>query len=132
MKGRSGIKDESGLKSALMRQIKIGLPGFVALRHEDVRTSGIPDLSLTRYGRTSWWEFKHAAPNFVSSGIQELTMLRLATAGRAWYVVWHEYGSLKETLIVRPKNLKALTPEASCMKFNHLFVIEFMRKVHGV
>jgi hypothetical protein len=127
------MKNESGLKSKLMQQIKKDLPGFVALRHEDVRTSGIPDLSMTGLGRTSWYEFKHSAPTFKSSGIQELTMLRLAAAGVAWYVIWEENKhGIKRTLIVRPKCLTELYPEASCSGFDHKFIVGFMKKVHGV
>jgi hypothetical protein len=125
--------DESKLKSALLKQIKIDLPGFVALRHEDVRTAGIPDLSLTGYGRTTWWEFKYADPNFQSTGIQELTMLRLAATGFARYVIWEERNGIKRTMIIHPKNIgvkRLEIQEAMCIGFNHAFLTTFVRQVH--
>lgn len=125
------MSDESGLKSKLLKQISLRLPGFIALRHEDVRSSGIPDLSLTGFGRTSWWEFKHAAPTLKSKGIQELTMLRLAGAGFARYVVWEENKhGIQRTLVVHPKNLVSMTPEEWFVGYDHKAIVEYMRKVH--
>lgn len=124
--------DESSLKSALMRELRLTLPKFVALRHEDVRTCGIPDLSLTGLGRTTWWEFKHANPRFESQGVQELTMLRLAACGYARYVVWEEdaNGGAQRTLIVHPKKMQSLEPEDACGGFNMKFVARFMQAAH--
>jgi hypothetical protein len=124
-------KNETGIRSALVEEFK-SLVGFVLLRHEDIRTVGMPDASLTGYGNTSWMEFKHATPDFTSSGIQELTMLRLAAAGFARYVIWHEKadGTAKRTLIVHPKNLKTMEPEEWCVGFNHKWVVEYFRRRH--
>jgi hypothetical protein len=123
-------KDESGLKSALMKVVKQRLLTLVALRHEDVRTAGIPDLSLTGFGHTTWWEFKHGTPDFTSSGIQELTMLRLAAVGYARYVIWEEGRGIKRTMIVHPKHLSDLVATAWCTGFNHQWIVEQMRIVH--
>lgn len=125
------MRNESSLKSALMEQIKLQLPRFVALRHEDVRTAGIPDLSLTGMGRTSWWEFKHGTPDFDSTGIQELTMLRLAGSGFARYVIWQERNGILRTLVVHPKHVDDLMAEESCIGFDHRFLVGYMKQVHG-
>jgi len=115
-----------------MEQIKLHMKGFVALRHEDVRTAGIPDLSLTGHGKTSWVEVKHGTPDFDSQGIQELTMLRLAAAGYARYLIYLENkdGSNKRTLIVHPKKLGTLEPEAECDGHNHRWVADFFMERH--
>jgi hypothetical protein len=115
-----------------MEMIKLHLPGFVAIRHEDVRRSGIPDLSLTGHGKDSWLEIKHGDPDFDSEGIQELTMLRLAAAGYARYLIYMEDkdGGNKRTLIVHPKHLGDLEPEAGCMGHDHRWVVEFLRERH--
>lgn len=130
------MRDESYLKSKLGERIKIDLPSFVWLRHEDVRNSGYPDGSLSGFGRTSWWEFKHGDPNFDSTGIQELTMLRLSTKSfAAWYVIWLENasGNAKQTRIVHPKDFKDYLTggTTTCAGHDMKFVTEFMRKVHG-
>src|SRR5262245_1934486 len=126
-------KREADLVSKLMVLLRTRVGDkIVALRHEDVRTCGIPDLSTTGFGRTCWWEFKHGTPNFQSTGIQELTMLRLARNGFARYVIWREEadGSEKQTHIVHPKDLKAL---AGIMTtgFSMDFVVDYMLRLHG-
>ena len=123
-------KRESELKAALMRELRAQLPGYVHLRHEDRFTSGHPDISITGCGRTTWLEAKHATPKFDSDGIQELTMLRLAAAGSAYYVIWHEKNSVKKTMIVHPKHLHDLMPETFCVGFDHKFIVEYVKKVH--
>jgi hypothetical protein len=124
-------RNEAALKSKLVLEFK-KLERFVCFRHEDVRTSGIPDISLTGWGLDSWIEVKHGTPDFDSTGIQELTMLRLARAGYARYVIYLEEQDCSDqrVLIVHPKNLKMLEPEASCYKFNHEWVAEFFRRRH--
>lgn len=127
------MKRESSLKSAFMAQLHKDLPAYIAIRHEDVRTAGIPDLSITARNITSWWEFKHGTPKFKSSGIQELTMLRLAQAGFARYIIWLEDrdGSNKQTLIVQPSQLSTLQAERHCLGFNHAFLTDFIQGVHN-
>lgn len=127
------IVNESMLKSALMLILKQQNPRFVALRHEDIRTSGIPDLSLTGFNRTTWWEFKYANPKFKSEGIQELTMLRLAAVGFARYVVWEDVGGFKRTLVVHPKHIGedlGVHAESSCVGFDHRFIAKYMEDIH--
>jgi hypothetical protein len=123
------MRNESKLKSKLMDEFKARLPGFVAIRHEDVRRSGIPDVSLTGCGKD---EVKHGDPDFGSSGVQELTMLRLAAAGFARYVIYLEDkdGDNKRTLIVHPKKLGTLEPECQCVGHDHHWVVEYFRKRH--
>lgn len=119
------MKDESGLKSNLLPFLKY--PGFVALRHEDVRTSGIPDLSYTGLGRTSWWEFKHATPNWTTSGIQELTCKRLAASGICHYVFWYECEDIRETRIIEPKTMHIV---ANTNGFDFEWLAKQMRTFH--
>lgn len=123
---------EADLKVVLVQTFKLILPTFKTLRHEDVRTCGIPDLSTTGLGRTSWLEVKHGTPKFDSIGVQEVTMLQLAGAGFARYVIYQEdkTGENKRTLIVHPRYLKELEPEVSCVGFNHRFVVEYIYRVH--
>ncbi|MCR4301824.1 MAG: hypothetical protein NUV51_09460 [Sulfuricaulis sp.] len=127
------MKQESLLKSALVRTLKEQLPGFIVLRHEDVRTSGIPDISVTGGGRTSWIEVKHATPHLETRGIQELTCLRLAGAGFCRYLVYQENkrGNGKRTLIVHPKHIGDMLPETFCVGYDHRWVAEYLRKIHG-
>lgn len=103
------MSDESPLKSKFVEGLaKWG--GLTWFRHEDVRTSGIPDLSLTANSHTTWVEFKHwPIPPRLSPmpDIQELTMLRLE--GRAFlavYILWLGEGDKAFTAIVVPSKLR--------------------------
>ncbi len=133
------MKRESALKSAFMQQLKQDLPGFVAIRHEDVRTSGTPDLSITGAGRTSWWEFKHATPHWTGTGIQELICCRLAAAGYCRFVIWWESatGLGKRTMIVHPKVIHerqgwTVMPEEVTPGFDHRWLVQQIKDVHRV
>ena len=101
------MKREAKLKASLMRAMQERYPKFVVIAHTEALRSGVPDWSITGRGQTTWWEFKHAAPNFKSTGIQELTCARLALAGICRYVIWYENeeGGDKHTLIVHPASL---------------------------
>jgi len=124
--------NESVLKSKMMIAIKLGLPGFIAFRHEDVRSVGIPDLSLTGNGRTSWWEAKYDDDDgFKSTGIQELTMCRLARHGHARYIVWENKKNIRRTLIVHPTNIGTCVPEVFCRGFDMSWLIDYMQNTHG-
>jgi len=125
---------EAKLKSALMTLLRAPgvLPvGFVALRHEDRITAGHPDISVTGHGATTWLEAKHAHPAIRSRGIQELTMLRLGRAGRAFYVIYLEKDEVKETLIVHPSKMEnwLQTPHRAS-GFNHRYVASFIKQTH--
>ena len=127
-------KRESELKAALREVLLAALPGFVLLQHADLRY-GVPDWSITGFGRTTWLEFKHATPTFDSSGIQELTCMRLANAGNCRYVIWQENGKCQRTMIVHPREVHrrtgwALQPEKFCVGFDHRWVVEYLRGVH--
>jgi hypothetical protein len=125
-------RQESTLKAKCLKEAQEHLKGFVIFQHQEVRRIGVPDVSITGLSKTSWWEFKHGTPDFDSTGLQELTMLRLAGAGFARYIIYLEDkdGESKRILIVHPKEFKDLIPEASCVGFNHRWVAEYIRKIH--
>jgi hypothetical protein len=105
-----GQKREGELRSKLgdrMRKHPV-VGAWEILRHEDIRSVGIPDMSLTGSGRTTWWEFKHAAPDLKRNevgSIQHLCMQRLERLGFARYVIWLEDNEMEFALIVRPQHL---------------------------
>lgn len=134
-------KRESELKSILMAEFKICLPRFVALRHEDVRKNGTPDISVTGAGRTSWLEVKHGTPHISSRGNQEATCIQLAHAGFCRYIIYWESasGDIKRTYVVHPRSLRELmgswapgAAEASVSGFDHRFIVDYLRQIHRV
>ena len=129
--------EESRLKSELMLSIKMRLPHFLALRHEDVRTRGIPDMTVTGNGRTTWFEIKHGTPLFESEGYQELTCRRLASKGFCRYVVYRENaaGADKVTMIVHPDQVARgqwqMEAEVTVQGYNHTFVADYIHDTHN-
>lgn len=77
---------ESVYSNGLVKMLRSRLPGSVVFKHADALTAGIPDISVTWNGRTTWLEVK--VGRIVGRGVQALTIQRLALAGRCWYVVY--------------------------------------------
>jgi hypothetical protein len=55
---------EATHKAALCKVLRFGLPPGIGrvFRHEDAFTGGIPDISISGYGRTKWIEVKLDKP----------------------------------------------------------------------
>lgn len=129
------MKREAELKSAFGEELKRQLPSFMSLRLSD---AGAPDRAVVGLGRTTFWEFKHATPDFDSTELQELMCMRLdAHGGCCRYVIWQESAidDMKRTLIVTPKKMHerrgwALDPESWCVGFDHAWLIDQIMKRH--
>lgn len=123
---------EATLKSELAKLARVVLAPWIIFRHEDKFTHGVPDFSITGNRRTSWLEAKFANPKFETKGIQELTMLRLAKNGIAFYPVYSLVDGCKMTYLVHPSEIgKPRTTWSNCVEgFNHLWVLEEVKKEH--
>lgn len=120
--------NEATLKSALMKLLRATEPSWVAQRHEDTLTAGIPDLSITGNHWTTWWEIKYANPKFKSLGIQELTCKRLARQSHCEYIVYDECDGDRCVRIFHPDLLKNWeTAPLTTIGFNHQNVVEYIR-----
>jgi len=122
---------ETILKSQLMKVIRDTLKGFVSFRLEETVRSGVPDIVLVGCGFTSWWEVKFADPDFTTTGIQELTMLRLSVAGIANYIIYSQVFDVQRTYIVHPKDFACWQTREWKKGFDHRWVAEQMRKCHA-
>ena len=126
-------KIEGELKSRFATELR-NLPGFYMLQYA---TNGAPDRTIIGAGRQTNWEMKHGTPDFLSHGDQELMCCRLAVAGHCRYVVWHEHRGSQKTMIVHPKEVMHRTswnliPEAFCVGFDMRWLVNEIRKAHGV
>lgn len=122
---------EKSLVESLVRIARRELKGFVVFKHADRFTHGVPDISSTGSGKTTWWEVKHADPTFDSPGIQELTMKRLDAAGYARYIIFRQQP--KMTFIVRPVDLANWDLDKNILSFVGFdlnAVVETMWKAH--
>ncbi|MEN6605875.1 MAG: hypothetical protein ABFD60_01430 [Bryobacteraceae bacterium] len=126
--------NEADIKGALMKRIREEFPGFVAMRHEDRLTAGVPDISLTGHRRTSWWEVKVERPDrpFESSAVQQRTMVRLARAGHACYIVYEfRADGTRCTHTVLPDDIGDWRNHSVHIEgFNHNIVLEAIRVIH--
>ena len=89
--------NEATLKRNLVKSIKSTMPGAVVFRHEDQFTAGIPDISVTWAGITTWWEVKYSPIGRSSkpTQLQGYTLDQLSrqsTAGLITYAETKNYG----------------------------------------
>ena len=119
---------ESTLTQQLIKRVKMDLHGAVVLKHADRFTSGVPDLSITWHGKTSWWEVKYANPRFESPSIQHLTCLRLAIAGTCHYLIFTPF----RIYLVPPNHLETYTVDylAMCEKHDIGWAVQHIREAH--
>lgn len=93
-------KQENKLKKHLVEVFNksidlVGYSYFVQ-QHQDVRKQGIPDLSVSGLGKTTWLELKHATPasgrktpTFSTRENQEDTCRELERTSSCFYVVYY-------------------------------------------
>jgi len=129
-------KIEGELKRQFTEELRRLAPGFLVLQYS---TAGAPDRSIVGIGRQTNWEFKHATPSFDSPGNQELECTRIAAAGHCRYVLWHQVGDAKKTLIVHPKDVLRrdhgdwnIPSMAMCVGHDMRWLVEYVMKEHGL
>ncbi len=68
------------------------MPGAVVFRHEDQFTGGIPDISVTWAGITTWWEVKYSPIGRSSkpTSLQGYTLLSLSRQSTAGLITYAE------------------------------------------
>lgn len=127
--------NESALKSQLMQTLKVEAHGYIFLRHEDIRTGGIPDITGSGNKRTVWWEAKIATPNVELRGrkLQIRMCQLLAAASECRYIIWQcdNKGQRRRTLIVHPNDIEDfkkwdLHPLAECVGFDMYWLANYM------
>jgi len=134
---------ESTLVTQLKKALCVGLPGAVVFKHHDAITAGIPDLSVTWKGTTTWVEVKYNTHQV--RPLQHNTMLRLGRQGYAFYVIYRNDSTAgkRRTIISRPsavglntiddfKNSWYIGYDSSSFsaRWNHLDVVAFIRSLH--
>jgi len=88
---RPRAEREVDVTSKLARACRALGPHVVVFRHSEMVEAGIPDLSLTLYGRTLWVEVKLVtprSPSIFSRGPQRINLERLECNGLALYAVF--------------------------------------------
>lgn len=125
------MPSEKSLLANLLNSLRKEIPRAVIFKHADSWTVGMPDVSISFNYKTTWIEAK-LGPKFSSTGIQDLTMLRLEKEAHcAKYVVFLQEDK-KQTYIVSPKNLTRWREEPDFVfeGFNNLELIKWLQTVH--
>lgn len=101
-------KRENEIKSAFFKRFEVLYPVrlYTVLQHQDVRKPGHPDSSVHGFGKSSFWEFKHATPNFSTYALQEITCARLQKHTYCRYVLFFEYRDTLKILIAKPSDVR--------------------------
>lgn len=104
-------------------------------KHTDILTGGIPDMSATWGGFTTWLEVKvDRGKGIEGRGIQHETACRLERLGSCWYVVYTKQpGHPQMTRIVKP-SFVSLHGYIHSHEFNgiaHSAVVQFIRDLHS-
>lgn len=121
---------ESTLKAALMDRLR-KYRGVLAFRIEDTATSGIPDMTVTAGGRTTWWEAKYGNPDFDWGGIQHKRMMELEVFGYARYIIYRsDANGFWAVCIVKPSDMERRETWAWKAGCDHDWVIEQILSVH--
>lgn len=130
--------DEASLKAQLCAALR-KLPHSKVIRHEDIFTAGVPDISVTYAGHTTWLEVKHLkkSKRVPKNSVQLITAIELARAGRCRYVLYFESKGDRQTVIVHPR-LVHLWPDDGLAGdelervagFSHEFVVDYILRTH--
>jgi hypothetical protein len=117
---------EAKLQRSLIVNFEQHLDQCVVLSHSDQYIKGIPDLSVTWWGMTTWLELKFLNPSLIASGVQHLMMCNLERAGSAYYVLYDSRSI--STRIVKPYTNECVSEESG---YAHRSVVDFIRRLHS-
>jgi hypothetical protein len=100
---------EVTVRRRLMRQLQTQIPDALAIRYEDRYTRGIPDLSISWRGQTSFWEIKYADPHCVTSKVQHYLCDQLDTHGfHCRYIIFQR--GIPKRSHPRPRQIRIVKP----------------------
>jgi len=127
--------NEAQLKAALVKHLRKVMTDYTILRHEDRINIGVPDITMTGDGHTTWLEAKYAKPGFTSRESQEFAMKRLAAHGRCWYLIYETRDGRDRTGFIRPADLNMYRERVAAVGlwtngFDHDWVGRVVRTLH--
>jgi hypothetical protein len=120
-----------------MRALQQHLPDALPVRHEDQYTAGVPDLSLSYAGCTSWWELKYADPSIQSSKLQRYMCDQLDTRGFSCrYLIFrrgHNGKWPREIRVCPPRDFphwRSLGRVISSGAFDYVALVRYIQETH--
>lgn len=104
------MSEEAKVLAKVVKELKRRLPGAVIFKHSDIRTAGIPDLSVSFGGHTAWVEGKYLRDETASTVKKAFGALQLATAvllnlqSEVVYLVAYEGG--RRAALIKPTDVR--------------------------
>lgn len=123
--------NEATVKAGFVALVRGELPTAVVYRHEDRFSAGVPDISVSWNGRTSWWEVKWAHPGFECGKVQHIMMLRLEKVTIARYLIYANIRGEKTTHVVLPSESERWRDSVLAPGFDHKTVLTQLKALHG-
>lgn len=135
IKPKDRKKTESRYTQEFRKEVEKELPYAVVIKLADNYTIGVPDMTITFDGHTSWWELKVARKDSATlkglgKGIQNMMAQRLALEGICYYIVFWDAPSKKGICIYEPKDVNMQNPLLDVAVGDYLKVIEFIKRCH--
>ena len=103
---------EAQISQKIRAEIKKQAPNAVVIKHNDRIVRGVPDLSVTIGGRTTWIEVKYIRKGETPARqrkhfdqVQLYQALRLEREGRCIYFIAYESSMGLQALVIRPSHL---------------------------
>jgi hypothetical protein len=125
---------EAKVTAKLLGVLRSRFSAAVIFKHWD-RQGGVPDVSFTWNGFTTWIEVKLVKDREPSwRGLQDLKLRKLAESGSAFYLIYDQPGD--RLAIYQPRVLdevdewRAATPVLTGRFSDHGIVADFLRALH--
>lgn len=124
--------NESTLVTQLKNALRAAMSGAVVIKHHDAITAGIPDLSVTWSGTTTWLEVKYANPKLLKRELQHQVMLSLERQGQgSAYYVLYVARSFPHVVVCLPSQLDdRMFTHRNYTGFEHTAVAQFIKQRH--
>lgn len=82
---------EAEITASLLERLRDSWKTAVVFKHDDNLTFGIPDMSVSGHGITSWWEIKVARDGKIDDNPQQnFTCKRLFAVVPCFYIIFEE------------------------------------------
>lgn len=138
---------EATVKQSLVQAMRKSMNGSLIFRHEDRHIFGVPDISCSWNGVTTWWEVKFATPQFQLTEIQMLNCIKLSKQGsKCGFIVFQKghtfskgnglwIGEDSSTHIINPNKMPEWTIDQpswfQCVGHDYKGVAEYIQGEHN-
>jgi len=126
---------EATIQAALLPKIRAGLPGSVVTKHSERLVAGVPDVSVSWRGLTTWWELEHWNPKRSEDPRQDFLIAKLSVQAPVRYVIYlgskHKHGPRTLVAAQLVLALSATFQESlGVLGYNHDHVVTEIKRLY--